>query len=66
MRWLLVAEHELLLFAAFWFILSAIDEMAIDFAWIWLRLGGRTEAARVSHRLAESPLLGRAAILVPA
>ena len=66
LRWLLVAEHELLLFAAFWFILSAIDEMAIDLAWIWLRLGGRTQASRLAHGLAESPLLGRAAILVPA
>ena len=66
LRWLLVAEHELLLFATFWFIISAIDEAAIDFSWIWLRLGGRAGAARVPLALAESPLLGRAAILVPA
>ena len=31
LRWLLVSEHELLLFATFWFIISAIDEAAIDF-----------------------------------
>ncbi|MEO6716443.1 MAG: glycosyl transferase family protein [Novosphingobium sp.] len=66
LRWLLVAEHELLLFATFWFIVSAIDEAAIDFSWIWLRLGGHAGAARVPLALAESPLLGRAAILVPA
>jgi adsorption protein B len=66
LRWLLVAEHELLIFATFWFIISAIDEAAIDFTWLWLRLGGRTGASRVPMGLAEAPLLGRAAILVPA
>ncbi len=66
LRWLLVAEHELLLFAAFWFIISAIDEAAVDISWLWLRLGGRAGAGRVPVGLAESPLLGRAAILVPA
>jgi hypothetical protein len=45
LRWLLVAEHELLLFATFWFIISAIDEAAIDLSWIWLRLGGRARPA---------------------
>jgi adsorption protein B len=66
LRWLLISEHELLLFATFWFIISAIDEAAIDLTWLWLRLGGRTGAGKVPMGLAESPLLGRAAILVPA
>jgi bacteriophage N4 adsorption protein B len=66
LRWLLVAEHELLLFATFWFVVSAIDEAAVDVSWLWLRLGGRAGAGRVPRGLAESPLLGRAAILVPA
>jgi bacteriophage N4 adsorption protein B len=66
LRWLLVAEQELLLFAAFWFVISAIDEAAIDACWIWLRLGGKAGSARLPPGLAESPLLGRAAILVPA
>ena len=64
--WLLVAERELLLFAAFWFIISAIDEAAVDLSWIWLRLGGRANAETVPRGLTESPLLGRAAVLVPA
>ena len=64
--WLLVAEHELLLFAAFWFVVSAIDEAAVDISWLWLRLGGRASAGKVPMGLTESPLLGRAAILVPA
>lgn len=64
--WLLVAERELLLFAAFWFIISAIDEAAVDLSWLWLRLGGKGGSDRVPRGLTESPLLGRAAVLVPA
>ena len=30
LRWMLVAEHELLLFATFFFIVSAIYEAAVD------------------------------------
>jgi hypothetical protein len=30
LRWLLVAEHELLLFSAFWFAISAVDEISVD------------------------------------
>ena len=43
LRCLLVAENELLLFATFWFIVSAIDEAAIDLTWLWLRFNGHTE-----------------------
>ncbi|MGE3692075.1 MAG: glycosyl transferase family protein [Novosphingobium sp.] len=66
LRCLLAAEGELLLFATFWFIVSAIDEAAIDLSWLWLRLNGHAGAGRVPANLARSPLLGRAAILVPA
>ncbi len=66
LQWLQVAEHELLLFAAFWFVLSAVDEAAVDVSWLWLRLNGQGNAGRVPQGLAESPLLGPAAIFVPA
>lgn len=66
LRCLLVAENELLLFATFWFIVSAIDEAAIDLSWLWLRLNGHADSGKVPANLARSPLLGRAAILVPA
>ncbi len=39
LRWLQLAEHELLLFAAFWFVIGLADELAIDFSFIWLKLG---------------------------
>jgi adsorption protein B len=43
-----------------------LDEAAVDVAWLWLRFGGRAEAGRLPPGLADSSLLGRAAILVPA
>ena len=66
LRWMLVAEHELLLFAAFFFIVSAVDEAAVDFAWLWLRLNGHSGTGVVPSGLTDAPLLGHAAILVPA
>jgi len=63
---LLALEQELLLFAAFWFIISALDEMAVDFSWLWLRLTGRARD-RSLPQSTENPVLGgRAAVLVPA
>ena len=45
--WLQLAEHELLLFAAFWFIVSAADEAVVDLGWIYLRLIGKARAVAV-------------------
>ena len=66
LRWMLVAEHELLLFATFFFIVSAIDEAAVDISWLWLRFNGHSGTGVVPLGLTESALLGHAAILVPA
>ncbi|AKM10823.1 glycosyl transferase family protein [Croceicoccus naphthovorans] len=38
---------ELLLFAAFWFALGALDEMAVDLAWAWLLLTGQAKTKRL-------------------
>ncbi len=66
LRWMLVAEHELLLFATFFFIVSAIDEAAVDISWLWLRFNGHSRIGVVAQGVTESALLGHAAILVPA
>lgn len=66
LRWIQFARHELLLFAAFWFIVGAIDELAVDFTWLWLRLLGQAKAVRLPGRCEGLPLKGRAAVLVPA
>ena len=59
-------EHELLLFAAFWFILGAVDELAMDIAWLWLRLTGKLREVRLDPSVRGAPLSGRMAVFVPA
>ncbi len=64
--WLALVERELLLFAASFFVLGAIDEIAVDLAWLWLRLTGRARTAQVDRASHEGrPLAGRAALLIP-
>ncbi len=59
-------EHELLLFAAFWFIISALDELAVDFSWLALRFTGKARESALKQSEEVRPLEGRAAVLVPA
>ncbi|MEO6387870.1 MAG: glycosyl transferase family protein [Croceibacterium sp.] len=67
LEWLALVEHELLLFAGVFFLVGAIDELAIDVAWVWLKLTGRAKTLRIRTREARSrPLAGPAAVLIPA
>ncbi|MDE2412230.1 MAG: glycosyl transferase family protein [Sphingomonadales bacterium] len=59
-------ERELLVFAAFWFVVGLIDEFAIDCAWAWLRLTGRVRTARLPASFGKAELAGPAAVLIPA
>ena len=60
-------EHELLLFVGIFFLVGAADELAVDFAWIWLRLTGQGKTPVVERRQVSSePLAGPAAVLIPA
>lgn len=63
---LVLVEHELLVFAAFWFCVGLADEFAVDLAWLWLRISGRAKALRLSAGYGAEPLSGPAAVLVPA
>lgn len=63
---LVLLEHELLVFAAFWFCIGLIDEFAVDLVWLWLRLSGRARALRLPAGYGAEPLSGRAAVLIPA
>jgi adsorption protein B len=63
---LVLVEHELLLFASFWFIVAAVDELAVDGVWAWLRLTRRAGDHRLPPDVETRPLSGRAAVLVPA
>lgn len=63
--WVEAARLELLLFAGFWFALGAIDELAVDLAWLWLLLTGRAKSPRLDAP-AGSELSGAIALFVPA
>lgn len=66
-EWLALVERELLLFAGAFFLLGAVDELAVDICWLWLKLTGRAKPARISRADARAkPLSGPAAVLIPA
>lgn len=63
---LLAVEHELLLFAAFWFIIGALDEAALDIGYLWLRFTGRLREPLVAPDAESAELRGKAAVFVAA
>src|SRR5687767_3867064 len=67
LEWLALVEHELLLFAAVFFLIGALDELAVDGAWAWFKLTGRAKSWRIARSEArEKALAGPAAVLIPA
>ncbi|WP_271439220.1 glycosyl transferase family protein [Pontixanthobacter luteolus] len=65
-EWLVLVQQELLLFAGAFFLIGALDEITVDFAWIWLKLTGRarTETLAPEHE-SELELSGPAAVFIP-
>lgn len=64
---LATVQHELLLFAATFFLIGAIDEIAVDLAYLWLRYRGRLRTLRITS----ADVIGRelssgVAVLIPA
>jgi len=67
LEWLALAERELLLFAAAFFLLGALDELLVDLCWFWLRITGRAKTGRVERwQWHARPLGRRAALFIPA
>ena len=67
LEWVALVEHELLLFAAVFFLVGALDELAVDGAWAWLRLTGRARNSRIDRaEVRGRPLSGPAAVIIPA
>ncbi len=66
LKMLVPVERELMIFAAFWFVIGMIDEFAIDCTWAWLRLTGRIKTNRLSENYGVDALSGPAAVLIPA
>jgi bacteriophage N4 adsorption protein B len=67
LEWLALVEHELLLFAGVFFLIGALDELAVDLTWIWLRLTGRGKSGTIiREEMRSRSLSGPAALLIPA
>jgi len=66
LEWLALAEYELLLFASAFFLIGAVDELAVDIGWLWLKLTGRAGVGRLSReQTVARPLSGPAAVFIP-
>ena len=63
---LALAEHELLVFAAFWFTIGLFDELGLDLAYLWLRLTRRTRTVRLAPGYGVDRLMGPVAVMIPA
>ena len=64
---LALLQHELLLFAGVFFLVGALDDLAVDAAWLWLRARGRAKTAiRQRAALLHRNLAGPVAVLIPA
>jgi adsorption protein B len=61
-----VLEQELIYFAAFWFMLGALDEFAVDCVWIALRIRRRASLDDTWSSSPGTPLAGRMAVFVAA
>jgi len=66
-EWLALVEHELLLFAGIFFLIGALDELAVDAAWAWFKLRRRAITGSIQREMFRRWALdGKAAVLVPA
>lgn len=64
---LALLQHELLLFAGVFFLIGALDDLAVDATYLWLRATGRAATPRRSRAMLRSrPLSGPVAVLIPA
>ena len=66
-QWASLLQHELLLFAGVFFLIGALDDLAVDAVWVWLKASGQAVTPRRSRRsLQNRSLHGHAAVLIPA
>ncbi|WP_340587178.1 glycosyl transferase family protein [Erythrobacter alti] len=66
LEWLALIEYELLLFAGVFFLLGAIDEIAVDLIWLWRRVTGRGHTHTVTRSdMRHRRLSGAVAVFIP-
>lgn len=67
LEWIAISGYELLLFAAVFFLLGAVDDICLDLFWLWLRLTGRAKTRPVNREaLRSTPLRGPAVVMIAA
>ena len=66
LEWVVLVQRELLLFASVFFLIGALDEFAVDFAWLWLRLTGRARTEVYRPPSPDRPSSRQAVIFIPA
>ena len=67
LEWMALGGYELLLFAAVFFLIGALDDIAIDLCYLWLRLTGHARSRPIDRAiLRETPLAGRAVVMIAA
>ncbi|MCR2834813.1 glycosyl transferase family protein [Parerythrobacter lacustris] len=65
-HWLVLVQHEMLLFAGIFFLVGSIDEILVDCSWLWLKLTGRLrEPPACSEARSDEPLTGPGAVFIP-
>lgn len=65
-HWIVLVQHELLLFAGVFFLIGSLDELLVDCSWLWLKLTGRLREPRAdSAMVADGQLAGPAAVFIP-
>lgn len=66
-HWLVLVQHEMLLFAGIFFLIGSFDELAIDFVWLWLKFSGRLHEPDLGASAAtgDKPLESSAAVFIP-
>lgn len=66
-QWLALIQHELLLFAGVFFLIGAVDDIAVDAIWMWLKLRGKAATLRLDRKaLQQEPVRGPLAVFIPA
>lgn len=66
-QWVALLQHELLLFAAVFFLIGAADDLAVDAVWLWLKATGQAVTPRRSRAALQTRSLhGPVAVLIPA
>ena len=65
-QWLTLFQHEMLLFAGVFFLIGALDDLAVDLTWLWLKVSGRASTQKISRdTFVQQTLNAPVAVFIP-